>query len=422
MTDVDLTVVMAGLEFKNPVLAAGCDFVRDSKSVARVLQAGAGGVFMKTYTTIKSERNRAHPYLFSLEKFGEGFDQQLYTWEGLGFHSPEIWLKGEGPKVVKVCKEFNVPAVLTVKGIEMELEDWSKLALAVEAAGFDAIALDLSCPINRSKTPAGNPQTLSSDPKASANVTNAVKKAVSIPVMPKLSPLAEPISEVAKACEKAGADAIVACDGRTGIIIDVEAEQIYGLPAFIGYSGRALKPLYQQKIAEISSVCKVPVSGVGGIHTWSDAVEYLLLGCTTVQLATAIYLKGLSVFSQISKGLKSFMERKGYSNVKEFQGKVLKQIIPSTEIPYDLRPSPPPNSPVIAVTCSNKCKMCMICVKSCPYSAILVKDNTIEPEPELCWGCGFCVTVCPAHTLQLVDRKMNVIWNGQGTAKSWLRK
>src|SRR5437899_11081135 len=154
-------------------------------------------------------------------------------------------------------------------------------------------------------------------PKLVAEVTQAVKNRVNIPVFVKLSPNVTDITEVARAAESAGADAITAINTVVGASVDVDS----GFPILGGVLGGlsrpAIHPIALSAVYQIRQAVRIPIIGVGGIEDWKGAVQMMMAGASAVQIGSAVTSKGLEVFREVNTGIEKFLERKGYSSVRE---------------------------------------------------------------------------------------------------------
>jgi dihydroorotate dehydrogenase (NAD+) catalytic subunit len=151
-------------------------------------------------------------------------------------------------------------------------------------------------------------------------IVKDVKKAVKVPVIVKLTPNVTSIAEIAKAAEKAGADAITAINTVKAMSIETETGRPLLANKFGGLSGPAIKPIAVRCVYDVYRSVDVPVIGCGGVSSWQDAIEFMLAGASAVQIGTAIAFKGPEVFSSVTKGIDAYLRRKGYKNVKELVG------------------------------------------------------------------------------------------------------
>jgi dihydroorotate dehydrogenase (NAD+) catalytic subunit len=154
-------------------------------------------------------------------------------------------------------------------------------------------------------------------PKVVAEVTQAVKSRVRVPVFVKLSPNVTHIAEVAKAAESAGADAVTAINTVLGTAVDVDS----GFPilggVLGGLSGPAIHPIALRTVYQLRQAVRIPIIGVGGIEDWKGAVQMMMAGASAVQIGSAITGKGLNVFREVTAGIGKFLEQKEYGSIRE---------------------------------------------------------------------------------------------------------
>ena len=150
-------------------------------------------------------------------------------------------------------------------------------------------------------------------------VVSAVRKVCKKPLMVKLSPNAENIVEMARACEDAGADALSLVNTFQAMAIDVERRQPVFANLFAGLSGPAIRPIALRMVYQVCGAVKIPVVGLGGIASASDALEFLLAGATAVQVGTANFVKP-DICLDIIDGIDRYLERHGFAAVSEIRG------------------------------------------------------------------------------------------------------
>lgn len=296
----ELKVNIAGLEICNPtMLAAGVLGISHS-SLERVYRAGAGAVVTKSIG-VNPRKGYPNPTIVHL-----GFG--LLNAMGL----PNSGIDEYGKEVI-LAKEHGVKIIASIFGALPK--DFQTLASKMESYGADAIELNLSCPHVK-----GVGMQIGSDPEFIHTIVSSVKSVVKIPVFTKLTPNVTDIINIAKAAENAGVDAITAINTVRAMTIDIETGRPLLANKIGGLSGQAIQPIALRCVYEISKSVDVPVIGVGGILNWRDAVAFLLAGASAIQIGTAISMRGLNVFHEITEGLKKYMIKKGYNNVNEFVG------------------------------------------------------------------------------------------------------
>jgi dihydropyrimidine dehydrogenase (NAD+) subunit PreA len=203
---------------------------------------------------------------------------------------------------------------------------------------------------------------------------------------------------MAQAAEKAGADFLTIGNSvRSFAGVDI-ATGLPKLPAYGGYSGPAIKPITQRHVSEVAKAVKIPISACGGISTWEDIVEYVMLGATTVQVCTSIMWHGYKYFQTLLRGLSDYMKREGLDSLETIRGKTLPYIVTIDE----LAKRPAKVARVDPAKCLNLTKGgCELCGQVCFYGAIDFAPRLKMSPPE-CDGCGLCAEICPAGALTLM--------------------
>ena len=207
-------------------------------------------------------------------------------------------------------KKINTAIIVNILG--NSIEEYGKAAKKLtDAEGVDAIEINISCPNVKEGGAA-----FGTDPRMAAKVTEAVKKNADIPVICKLSPNVTDICEIAKAVEEAGADAISLINTLIGMAIDVEQRRPRLGNIIGGLSGPAIRPVAVRMAFQVVRAVQIPVIGIGGIASSSDALEFLLVGAKAIQIGTATLIKPDTAISVI-KGIKNYMKRHNLQNIEE---------------------------------------------------------------------------------------------------------
>ncbi len=414
---LDLAVKVGEVTFRNPVIAAASELVFNGESARRVADAGVGGIVTKTFTTHPELRVRLRPYQFPLSRFNPAFKESgsFYSLASPHVEEMNIVMEKNVPEMAEVCRKKGIPLIVSFYEKPDEIRNWKKVAKGFEGAGADMLELNFSSPTMKGE--------LEKSLRGSFKIIESVERSINIPFGVKISPMVEPLVGAVKGWAQRGASFLTAHNAPSGIYVDVEAEVPFGAPTIGGYLiGRPFLPVSLARVVQILKTVDIPVFGVGGISTWDDALQYILCGCPIVQVGTAAYMEGLSVFKKIQQGIVSWMGRKGYTSIADFRGKVLHQIVSSTELkmkekaPFAL----PPETPYIPKIDRRRCTFCGTCCRSCFYQVLILdrKKKIVTVEKDRCWSCGFCVGICPVNAIVLVDKvtEKEQIWNGRGLA------
>lgn len=386
-----LAIDFCGISCENPFFLASSAVCTNYEMVANAFEAGWGGVFYKTIC--KQDIREVSPR-FDVVKNNTSF---------AGFRNMEQL--SENPyevdfDILKRLKQ-NYPKKIVVASIMGQFEEeWIELAKMAEEAGCDAVELNFSCPQMRL---AGMGSDVGQNPELVTFYTAYVKRNVKIPVIPKMTPNVTQINNPAMGAYYAGADAISAINTIKSITMSPLAE-VSGKLTVSGYSGRAVKPIAQRFIYEMASnplMKNVQFSGIGGIETWRDALEFLQLGCHNVQVCTAVMEYGYRIIDDLVDGLQHYMQQRGVTHLEELVGEQLPNIVRPSDLDRE--------TIVFPKIDREKCIGCGRCYTSCAdggHQAIAFDSATRRPRTigTKCVGCHLCRLVCPTGAIGLTKR------------------
>lgn len=393
-----LEIDFCGLHCENPFFLASSSICTNYEMVARAFEAGWAGVFYKTICL--DDINEVSPRFDALHREGNQGDFGAFrNMEQLSENPAEVDFE-----ILHRLKQ-NYPSKIVVASIMGSTEEqWMELAKMAEAAGVDAIELNFSCPQMRI---AGMGSDVGQDPELVLFYTAYVKHSVSIPVIPKMTPNITHMTQPAMAAFFASADAISAINTIKSVTMSDEAS-IDGKKTVSGLSGRAVKPIALRFILEMASsnmIKNMQYSGIGGIETWRDALEFIQLGCQNVQVCTAVMQYGYRIIDDLVFGLQHYMASRNISSLADLVGE---------QLPLFVRPSELDRSTVVyPMIDRERCIGCGRCYISCEdggHQAISFDENR---KPQIngrkCVGCHLCRLVCPTGAIGVSKRirKMN---------------
>jgi dihydroorotate dehydrogenase (NAD+) catalytic subunit len=296
--DDRLATEIAGLKLANPTMLASGILGYTGLSLKSVIEAGA--VVTKSMG-LEPRTGYPNPTVVQVD---------CGLLNAMGLPNPGI---SHFKEEMKELKNTGVPTILSVYGFSSE--EFVKVAETAVKMGADAIELNVSCPhVKKAGAEIG------CDPLLLTEIVKEVKKKVDKPVIVKLTPNVANIGEIAKATERAGADAITAINTVKAMAIEIETGRPILANKFGGLSGPAIKPIAVRCVYDVFRSVDVPVIGCGGITSWKDAIEFILAGASAVQIGTAVAFKDVGVFSSVAKGIDTYLQRKGFKNVKELVG------------------------------------------------------------------------------------------------------
>jgi len=359
---VDTSLSLCGITLSNPLILAAGPYSRDTETLTRAVKAGFGAVTTKTIRLTAAK----NPFP-NMAQIGRENLINAEKWSDLPL---KTWLEHEIPE----AKRLGVPVIASVGLTEKEVR---KIAPLVEEAGADFV------------------ETVSYDASRVLPMLKAAKSTVRIPVIVKVSANWQSLPKIAAKAERSGADAISALDSIGPVLaIDVESGKPYlGSVNGEGWlSGAAIHPIAVKNVADIARTVKIPVIGIGGVTRGRDVVEMIMAGAHCVELCTAPLVYGLKVVNRIKQELAEFMQQKKYMSLQEFRGAALKKIQSQTkESKEKLHPN----------VDTQECTHCGLCVKLCPYQALIIEKDQVTLDKNKCLSCGLCHSVCPHHAITL---------------------
>lgn len=396
----NLQTMFAGLELKNPFILASGPPTKDAHMLERAFQSGWGGAIIKTIPSeslmergfTEEPRPMSTAYFDGRKKIGMGNISVTGSWR------IEEWTKS----IPALKEKFPSCVIFGSFGAEVVQEDWQKMAVQLEEAGFDGIELDLSC--THATLGKDIPLIVGEDALMTGKVIKWVTDVVDIPVVPKIPASIKDWGSILASCKKSGAMGVAAINSLsafTGVNLDTLEPHlnINGFGTYCGYTGPGIKPIALKAISQINKNSDLPISGIGGISNWQDATEFILLGASSVQVCTAVMWSGYKIIEKMKNGLSTFMDKHGFKHINEFIGITNKKVVDSV---FKLKP----NYDLTAFI-TDKCTNCGLCVTACLDGAnqAIISQGNMNPivDKDKCVGCGLCVQVCPSSAINMVN-------------------
>ncbi len=394
----DLSVKFCGFDLINPFLLASAPPTGTGAMIKRAYQAGWAGAVTKTLgigaeTYVKNVTPRLGSLAFSSASAEPRRVFALENIELITDRSLEVWLK----EIKELTEEF--PDRMTIASImddPSKPDGWKMMAEKCQEAGAHAIEVNMSCPHGMPERGMG--MAIGQHADLVGQVTAWLKETSDLPIMPKMTPNVTDITVPAQAAVDNGADALAAINTVAAIIgVDLETltpiPNVWGASTPGGLSGPAVKPIGLRCVAAMAKAVDVPISGIGGITTWRDAAEFILLGANHVQICTAVMARGYAIIDELKEGLSEFMDEKGFASVADMIGVSLKNLGDHGDLDAERK--------VVAHIDNNLCIACDACRVSCldgGYQAIMKrKDDSFEVNAKRCTGCSLCFHVCPVE-------------------------
>jgi dihydropyrimidine dehydrogenase (NAD+) subunit PreA len=417
----DLSIEFCGVKAPNPFWLASGPPTNSEYQVRRAFDAGWGGVVWKTLAN--------EPIVNVTSRYG-GID-----YDGrklMGFNNIELitdrTLDENLKEIARVKKAYPDHALFVSLMVESTREAWHDITKKTQDAGADGIELNFGCPHGMSER--GQGSAVGQVPDYTCMITEWVKEAATIPVMVKLTPNIGDITVIGRAAVQGGADALSLINTINSIMgVDLHTlapkPAVRGAGTHGGYCGPAVKPIALNMVAELATDPKitVPISGIGGIQTWQDATEFLLLGASGVQVCTAAMHYGFRIVETLKSGLWGWMRSKGFERLSDVVGKSVPRIKSWGELDLNFK--------IVAQIDQQKCIHCGLCYIACedgahqsirweriPTAEFLKQEgcqaqvvrsggidvlpgsggdivNRFTVKQDLCVGCNLCSLVCP---------------------------
>ena len=382
---------------ENPFFLASSAVCTNYDMVARALEAGWAGVFYKTIC--KQDIREVSPRFDAVKNEGSSF---------VGFRNMEQLSENPYQEDFEILRRLkvNYPTKRIIASIMGQTEEeWVELAKMAEDAGCDAVELNFSCPQMRLT---GLGSDIGQDPELVLAYTAFVVSAVKIPVIPKMTPNVKSLDKASMACYFGGAKGISAINTIKSITMSHDAE-VSDKKTVSGYSGKAVKPIALRMIHEMTGnpflqkagVEKhMDISGIGGIETWRDALEFIQLGCRNVQVCTAVMQYGYRIIDDLKLGLQHYMKERGIVELKKLVG----EEIPNIVMPSDLDRE----TMIFPKVDRDKCIGCGRCYISCMDGGHQAITFGEDRKPRIvgtkCVGCHLCRLVCPTGAIGQAKR------------------
>lgn len=298
---INTQVKLGPLTLKNPVITASGTYGFGEEYAELCPVESLGGITLKGITP---EPRLGNP----LPRLAETPSGLLNS---VGLENPGLdeFIASYLPKV----RELPTAAIANISGFSVE--DYVKMARAFQKdSGLTALEVNISCPNVKH-----GGMAFGTDPTSAEQVIAAVKAETDLPVIAKLSPNVTSIVEMAKAAVRGGADIISLINTLLGMSIDIEKQSPVLANTVGGLSGPAVRPVAVRMVWEVSQAVDVPIIGMGGILTWQDAVEFLLAGASAVSIGTGNFVDPCAPL-EVLKGIKTYCQRHGISEVSELTG------------------------------------------------------------------------------------------------------
>ncbi len=391
----NLATNFVGIQSPNPFWLASAPPTDKAYNVNRAFEAGWGGVVWKTLgeagPPVVNVNGPRYGALLTPDRRLMGFNNiELITDRDLDLNLREI---------TEVKRNWPDRAMVVSLMVPCEEQSWKNILARLVDTGADGIELNFGCPHGMSERGMG--AAVGQVPEYIEMVTAWCKQYSKLPVIVKLTPNITDVRMPARAAKKGGADAVSLINTINSIMgVDHYTLKMSpntgGMGSHGGYCGPAVKPIALNMVAEIArdpQTAGLPISGIGGIGNWRDALDFIALGSGTVQVCTAAMVYGFKIVQEMSDGLSNYMDEMGFNSVSEIVGKA----VPSVTNWQYLNLNHISKAVINQDSCI-QCGRCHIACEDTSHQAITaMKDGKrfFEVKEDECVGCNLCVTVCP---------------------------
>jgi dihydropyrimidine dehydrogenase (NAD+) subunit PreA len=393
----ELSVDFAGIQSPNPFWLASAPPTNTGYQVQNAFRAGWGGAVWKTLgSPIVNVSSRYGAMNYKNLRMAGLNNIELITDRSLDVNLAEM----------KTVKE-NFPKHALIASMMWETrEEWHECVKRCEDIGVDGFELNFGCPHGMCERGMGS--AVGQNPDVAEKITAWVTEVATRPVIVKLTPNITDITQAGLAAQRGGADA-VSLINTINSVTNVNLEtlspnpSVDGLSSHGGYCGPAVRPIALNMVSELYNHpdFKLPISGIGGIETWRDAAEFLLMGASAVQVCTAVMHYGFRIVTDLQAGLSTYLDEQGMARVSDLTGIAARKLRRWEQL--DL------NYKVIAHIDPETCIGCQLCYVACEdgaHQSIALQTHTRVPriKEEECVGCNLCSLVCPVdHCITMVQ-------------------
>ncbi|MDK2822505.1 MAG: dihydroorotate dehydrogenase catalytic subunit [Clostridia bacterium] len=297
----NLAVEVAGIKLKNPVLtASGC--YGFGQEYNRLYDISRLGGIMTKGTTLEPRLGNPTPRLA---------ETPAGILNSIGLQNPGIDRVIE--EEIPWLRQFDVAIIANISGYSFD--EFEEMATRLDGVpGVDALEINISCPNVK-----GGGMAFGTDPNTAALVVKRVRAKTKLPLIVKLSPNVTDITEIARAVESEGADAVSLINTILGMAIDIKNRRPVLANVLGGLSGPAVKPVAVRMVYQVSKAVKVPIIGMGGITSFEDAIEFMLAGASAVAIGAGNFVNPFTPLEVIT-GLEEWLDKEGIKDIRELVG------------------------------------------------------------------------------------------------------
>ncbi len=300
-TTIDLSVTIAGIRMKNPLMVASGTFGY-GEAYASFIDNNILGAIVTKGISLKPSRGNPPPRIVETPS-------GMLNAIGLQNVGLEVFIREKMPYL----RQFATPVIVNFYGTSVD--EYVLLAAKLsEVPGIAGLEANISCP----NIKAGG-ISFGTDASMAARVTKEIRRVTQLPLIVKLTPNVTDIGSIARSVQDAGADGLSLTNTFTGMVVDVDTCKPVLANVTGGLSGPAIRPLALRMVWETLKKVSIPVIGLGGIMTAQDALQFLIVGAQAFQIGTALFVNPQAPY-EILKGIQSYLQKKKFSSLSEVVG------------------------------------------------------------------------------------------------------
>lgn len=385
----DISINFAGITSPNPFWLASGPLSNTGYQVHRAFEAGWGGAVWKTV---------GEPIINTTSRLG-GMDYGSRRLVGLNNIEliSDRSIEDNLREIREVKRAWPDRAVIVSLMVDSDPDIWHDIVRRVVDTGADGIEMNFGCPHGMSERGMGS--AVGQVPEYTERITSWAVEASEIPVIVKLTPNVTDVRFPGRAAVRGGAHGLSLIN-TINSLMGLDVDTLLPIPhvgnqgAHGGYCGPAVKPIALHMISSLAREAdiRVPISGIGGVETWRDAVEFIALGSTSVQVCTAAMHYGFRMVRDLTAGLSDYLDEHGIPSVMDLVGRAVPAVTDWGNLDLNYR--------VVARIDAEKCIGCNLCHIACEDGAHQCIDripgqSVPKVDEDECVGCNLCALVCP---------------------------
>ena len=388
-----LKVNVQGVEFSSPVIVGSASPSMDWVGTVKGIEAGAGGVIVKSLFGDKGKLGRTFPRprfkLYDYKNYPGYPDKLPHAFTLNSLEECSHFGYKEYMEDVNIAKsKIGNKGIVMASLSGVTIDEWIEMVGLVNETDADWVELNVSCPFAADMGVKMGAGAVDMTAEIVRTCTNLLKKPFSV----KISPQTVDQAAVALACQEAGAKSINLSARISGYDIDIDQARPIGPGAQGGWGGPYLIGYGLKNCALAANKVSIPIIAGLGVWDWKDIIKYTMVGAHLVQSGVGIMLQGYDVMKKWNENIEAWLNARGYNSLDDIRGMALPNILKTAQV--ERAPEG-----IFAKVNYEKCTKCGVCKRSCFYDAITLTKVGAVVNQKKCDGCGMCMEVCPSDAV-----------------------